>query len=130
MPVYTDTALCARHLDQKKFDWAAEQFGADRILFGTDMPWANMEKEMSYIQKSFFGAGDQEKNFSWERACLVRALWDDTASVHIKLFGLRGVFIKITWLGHSCFKIESKGYQIILDPYQDGSVPGYRPIAE
>ena len=70
------------------------------------------------------------KNFSWERACLVRALWDDTASVHIKLFGLRGVFIKITWLGHSCFKIESKGYQIILDPYQDGSVPGYRPIAE
>ena len=63
MPVYTDTALCARHLDQKKFAWAAEQFGADRILFGTDMPWANMEKEMSYIQKSFFGAGDQEKIF-------------------------------------------------------------------
>lgn len=38
--------------------------------------------------------------------------------------------MKITWLGHSCFKLESQGYQIILDPYQDGSVPGYRPLRE
>ncbi len=38
--------------------------------------------------------------------------------------------MKVTWLGHSCFKIESKGFQIILDPYQDGSVPGLAPIRE
>lgn len=38
--------------------------------------------------------------------------------------------MKVTWLGHSCFKLESQGYQIILDPYQDGSVPGYRPLRE
>lgn len=63
MPVYTDTALCVRHLDQKKFDWAAEQFGAERILFGTDMPWANMEKEMDYIRRSYFDEADQEKIF-------------------------------------------------------------------
>lgn len=38
--------------------------------------------------------------------------------------------MKITWLGHSCFKIESQGYQIVLDPYQEGRVPGYKPIRE
>jgi len=38
--------------------------------------------------------------------------------------------MKITWLGHSCFKIESQGYQIVLDPYQDNTVPGYTRIRE
>ena len=32
--------------------------------------------------------------------------------------------MKITWIGHSCFKIEEGGYRIILDPYEDNSVPG------
>lgn len=63
MPVYTDTALCVRHLDQEKFNFAAEQFGADRILFGTDMPWACMEKEMNYVRQSCFGIKEQEKIF-------------------------------------------------------------------
>lgn len=38
--------------------------------------------------------------------------------------------MNITWLGHSCFRIESKGYAIVLDPYQDGKVPGYLPVRE
>lgn len=38
--------------------------------------------------------------------------------------------MKLTWLGHSCFKVESEGYSIILDPYAEGSVPGYRPVRE
>lgn len=38
--------------------------------------------------------------------------------------------MQIIWLGHSCFKIESQGYQIIIDPYQKDSVPGYAPIME
>lgn len=38
--------------------------------------------------------------------------------------------MKLTWLGHSCFKVESEGYSIILDPYAEGSVPGYRPVQE
>lgn len=38
--------------------------------------------------------------------------------------------MKITWLGHSCFKIGSQGYEIILDPYEDRSVPGLRPVRE
>ena len=34
----------------------------------------------------------------------------------------------ITWLGHSCFKVESQGYAVILDPYADGYVQGLRPL--
>lgn len=36
----------------------------------------------------------------------------------------------ITYLGHSCFKVESRGYVVVLDPYEEGSVPGYGPVRE
>ncbi|MDO4523689.1 MAG: MBL fold metallo-hydrolase [Eubacteriales bacterium] len=32
--------------------------------------------------------------------------------------------MKLTWIGHSCFKIEKNGYSIVVDPYTAGSVPG------
>lgn len=35
----------------------------------------------------------------------------------------------LTYLGHSCFLVESHGYQILFDPYEPDSVPGYRPIS-
>ena len=38
--------------------------------------------------------------------------------------------MKITWIGHSCFKIESNGFTLILDPYEDGYVPGLKPLRE
>lgn len=38
--------------------------------------------------------------------------------------------IKVTWLGHSCFRIEYKGFAVICDPYEDGSVPGLGRIRE
>ena len=38
--------------------------------------------------------------------------------------------MKITWLGHSCFTVESQGYRIVLDPYKDSSVPGLAPVQE
>ena len=38
--------------------------------------------------------------------------------------------MKITWIGHACFKIESNGYSIITDPYEDGYVPGLKPLRE
>ena len=25
--------------------------------------------------------------------------------------------MKLTWLGHSCFAVESGGYRVVLDPY-------------
>ncbi|MBR6209335.1 MAG: MBL fold metallo-hydrolase [Oscillospiraceae bacterium] len=38
--------------------------------------------------------------------------------------------VTVTWLGHSCFKLSYKGFCLITDPYQDGSVPGYPPLAQ
>ena len=38
--------------------------------------------------------------------------------------------MKITWLGHSCFKIENKDYVVIFDPTEDNYVPGIKPIRE
>ena len=38
----------------------------------------------------------------------------------------------IKYIGHSCFKIldDETGYSIVLDPYKDGSVPGFGKIVD
>lgn len=36
--------------------------------------------------------------------------------------------MRITWLGHSCFRLESGGSSLVLDPYSDGAVPGLAPL--
>ena len=38
--------------------------------------------------------------------------------------------MKITWIGHSCFKIEEGGCGIVIDPYDDDYVPGLKPVRE
>ena len=38
--------------------------------------------------------------------------------------------MKITWIGHSCFKIENEKGSVVIDPYEDGSVPGLKPVRE
>lgn len=38
--------------------------------------------------------------------------------------------MKITWIGHACFKIEKDDYTIVIDPYEDGYVPGLTPVRE
>ena len=36
----------------------------------------------------------------------------------------------LTWIGHSCFKLEKDDFSVIFDPYRDGSVPGLDPVRE
>lgn len=36
--------------------------------------------------------------------------------------------VTLTWLGHSCFKLVQDDYSLVLDPYEDGNVPGYAPL--
>lgn len=38
--------------------------------------------------------------------------------------------IELTWLGHSCFRVECAMNKLILDPFAPGSVPGLRDITE
>lgn len=34
--------------------------------------------------------------------------------------------MKLTWHGHSCFRLEAEEGSVVLDPYAPGSVPGLR----
>ena len=36
--------------------------------------------------------------------------------------------VMIQWLGHSCFRMEYRGYALVTDPYEDGYVPGLAPL--
>lgn len=36
----------------------------------------------------------------------------------------------ITWLGHSCFKVEEKDFSVVIDPYADGMIPGLKNLRE
>lgn len=38
--------------------------------------------------------------------------------------------IRVTWLGHSCFRVEAHGFSVILDPFEHGSVPGFADLNE
>ena len=36
--------------------------------------------------------------------------------------------MRIQWHGHSCFEVTSGGNTVVFDPYEDGKVPGCRPL--
>lgn len=36
--------------------------------------------------------------------------------------------VKITWLGHACFRMEYRGWSLVTDPYIDDMVPGLPPL--
>ncbi len=38
--------------------------------------------------------------------------------------------VKLTWLGHSCFRMDCGGWSVVVDPYADGSVPGLGPVRQ
>lgn len=38
--------------------------------------------------------------------------------------------VKITWLGHACFKVEFGDYAVVIDPYQDNYVFGFGVVRE
>ncbi len=68
LPIITDTALCARHLDQDGFNRALDLFGIERVMFGTDMPWASMKVETSYIENAPITAAEKEAIFDGNAA--------------------------------------------------------------
>ena len=36
--------------------------------------------------------------------------------------------MEIIWNGHSCFTVKTRQGSVVLDPYEDGRVPGYGPL--
>ena len=63
LPVYTDTAFSQLHFDQDSFNRTAEMFGPERILFGTDLPWAHFRKESAFVENSSFTEAEKQLIF-------------------------------------------------------------------
>ena len=38
--------------------------------------------------------------------------------------------LTLTWIGHSCFKLDRGDYTVVFDPYEDGYVPGCPLVRE
>lgn len=36
--------------------------------------------------------------------------------------------VRVSYIGHRCFKLECDEQSVIIDPYADGSVPGLKPV--
>lgn len=53
LPVYVDTALAHRMMTREQFARFVVEFGNDRVLFGTDMPWENPETLIRWMNPVF-----------------------------------------------------------------------------
>ena len=36
--------------------------------------------------------------------------------------------MELIWNGHSCFTVNTNEGTVVLDPFEDGKVPGYKPL--
>ncbi len=52
LPVYTDTALLANRMTAEEFAEAVQRLGAERVLFGSDLPWGALEKAVRLVEEA------------------------------------------------------------------------------
>lgn len=52
LPIMVDTAFSSLHLTQGEFNIRLEAFGAERVLFGTDLPWADFDRELAFVDQA------------------------------------------------------------------------------
>ncbi len=72
--IYLDTAFVAGYIDPGIFAEIVRKHGADRVLFGSDLPWSSPDMEVELIENSPFT--DEEKE---------RIFWKNTAEL-LELF--------------------------------------------
>lgn len=66
-PLYLDTAYTVPELDAGRLVQLSRKHGIDKIIFGTDSPWRDMEKEIKAISEAGFSPDELEKIF-WKNA--------------------------------------------------------------
>ncbi len=59
--IWLDTAFTAGRIDETLFYEIVKKHGADRILFGSDLPWSSPEDEKEMIARLPVSDGDKEK---------------------------------------------------------------------
>ena len=63
--IYFDTAMLCDYIEPEQLERIIKNHGADRILFGTDIPWHPADKERSLIQS--LGISDDEKELIFHK---------------------------------------------------------------
>jgi len=58
--LFFDTAVVAGYLSDEQFMQIAEKQGADRILFGSDVPWDDPARELAMIDRSPLSPAEKE----------------------------------------------------------------------
>lgn len=59
--IWLDTAFTAGIIDEKLFYEIVKKHGADRVLFGSDLPWSSPEREIAMIDRLPVSSEDKEK---------------------------------------------------------------------
>ena len=68
--IYMDTAMIADYLPGEQFARIVKNHGAEKILFGTDMPWESPDKTLKYIEKADIGS-DEIEMIKYKNACSI-----------------------------------------------------------
>lgn len=65
--IWLDTAFVAKLIDEKLFAEIVKKHGADRILYGSDLPWSNPDHEKALVARLPVSDGEKEKIY-WKNA--------------------------------------------------------------
>ncbi len=67
LPLCFDTAFCEGHLDREQMLRIIRKHGAENILFGSDLPWSDVDREYGFI-KSLGLSREQEDGIFYKNA--------------------------------------------------------------
>ncbi len=65
--IWLDTAFTADYIDEGLFTEIVKKHGADRVLYGSDLPWSNPEKEKALVARLPVSDEEKEKIY-WKNA--------------------------------------------------------------
>ena len=71
--VYFDTGVILDRMPQEQFLRMVREHGADRIVFGTDSPWADQKNVCRDFEGNAFGRGRTKSDFCWDSS---KSYWD------------------------------------------------------
>ena len=67
LPIYMDTALSSLRPDPRELGRMIEAIGVQRVLFGSDLPWTHLDKEIAAVKESGLGREELDAVF-WKNA--------------------------------------------------------------
>ena len=65
--IWLDTAFVAKLIDEKLFGEIVKKHGADRVLFGSDLPWSNPAHEKELVARLPVSDSEKDKIY-WKNA--------------------------------------------------------------